>query len=219
MDFDTPLDAVQELERTLGLPVNFYTNLKNEDDWSFIVKLHSLFEATVSELVVSALGKGELSEIVSYLELSNKRTGKMAFVKALDLMEEDFRRYISSLSELRNEFAHNVSNVSLSLKEYVQRPNKLSSMTKNFCLEYNTPDAFGRDKAFNEKRMWDDPKECIWCSGILILACLHVRSLSSNIRHDLTSREAEIGRQLAKLGFPRLLSTLGSAALSPDEKL
>ena len=90
LEIETPLDVIQDLELTLGLPENFYTNLKSEDDWSFVVKLHSLFEAAITGVVVAALGKDELGDIVSRLELSNKRTGKMAFVKALDLMWEDF---------------------------------------------------------------------------------------------------------------------------------
>ena len=115
---DTVEGSVKLLERELGIREGFLQSLKNEDDWSFIIKVHALLEGAISHLLCKALGHDQLSEVFSYIEISNKRSGKIAFVKALSLLEKPDRRFINSLSELRNRVVHDVSNVDFNLKEY-----------------------------------------------------------------------------------------------------
>lgn len=67
------------LESELGLPKAFFRGLLDENDWSFVIKLHSLIESAATRLLVVALGKPELEEIISRIELSGKTTGKLAF--------------------------------------------------------------------------------------------------------------------------------------------
>ena len=89
-----------------------------ENDWSFIIKLHSLIEAAATQLLVVTLGKPELEDIISLLELSGQRTGKLAFFKSMNTLDSSSRRFIQSLSEIRNSFVHDVSNVDVTLEEY-----------------------------------------------------------------------------------------------------
>jgi hypothetical protein len=46
---------IKDIERDLGLPIGFLVTLKEEDDWSFIIKLHALFEAAYSHLLSQTL--------------------------------------------------------------------------------------------------------------------------------------------------------------------
>ena len=116
-------EAIEKLERELALPKHFFNFLMNEDDWSFVVKLHALIEGAVSYLLVHQPGFNPLGDIFSSIELSNKKRGKIAFVKALELLDKDERRYIASLSELRNELIHNIANVTVNLKDYARKLN------------------------------------------------------------------------------------------------
>ncbi len=40
-------ESLQELELDLGLPKGFCIKLLEEDDWSFVIKLHALLESAV----------------------------------------------------------------------------------------------------------------------------------------------------------------------------
>jgi hypothetical protein len=108
-----------DLEASIGVAQGFFAGLQHEDDWSFIIKLHAVFEATVTHLLTYHFKEEPLSELFARLELSNKTTGKLAFLKALELVGKENRRYISSLSELRNVLVHDVRNCSFDLKEMV----------------------------------------------------------------------------------------------------
>lgn len=118
-DFDVGLDIL-ELESKVGVPKNFFLSLNQADDWSFVIKLHALFEAACTHLLLFHFKEPDLSEVFSRLELSNKTTGKIAFLAKLGLIGRENRRFLSSLSELRNSLVHDVRNAEFSLKEMVQ---------------------------------------------------------------------------------------------------
>lgn len=77
--------VIRKLEKKTGAPENFFNNLLNsENDWSFIVKLHSFLEAACTQLITSALSKNELEDIISRLDMSDKSKGKSALIKEGD---------------------------------------------------------------------------------------------------------------------------------------
>ena len=53
---------------------------EDENDWSFVIKLHALVEAAVAHLLTEQLSRPELSDLFAHLDISNKTTGKAAFV-------------------------------------------------------------------------------------------------------------------------------------------
>ncbi len=113
-----------ELEIALSLKQGFFETLLSEDDWSFVIKLHALVEAASAYLLTKALGDSRLEPFVSRIEMSNNRTGKLAIIKALDLVDSDSRRFIQKLSELRNRFVHDVSKAAATLDDYFESLDK-----------------------------------------------------------------------------------------------
>jgi hypothetical protein len=103
MNWDDLGDSIGRLESDCGLPEGFCVNLLQEDDWSFVIKMHSLLETAVSQLLTNALGRNELADIFAALEMSNTKTGKIAFASALGLLPKQHLDFIRSLSELRNQ--------------------------------------------------------------------------------------------------------------------
>jgi hypothetical protein len=63
------VEAAGEIEKELGLPNNFLWNLRNEDDWSAIIKLHALLETAVTHLLVRFFGRDELEDVFATMEL------------------------------------------------------------------------------------------------------------------------------------------------------
>jgi hypothetical protein len=170
-------DSIRKLEKELRIPEGFIENLLNEDDWSFVIKGHSFIEAAVSYLLVTALDRPNLDEVFSLLELSNKRTGKMAFVKALDVLDADTRRFISAFSELRNKLVHDISQVSFSFPTYVAQMdgNQFAEFVKAFGY-FAIGDTFERDgvSVGVGDFLRRDPKRGAWfslnvCVGVIYL--------------------------------------------------
>jgi len=111
--------SLEEFEKQLGLPSDFFHALLDEGDWSFVIKLHAVIEAATSHLLAATLGRDDLLGIFSYLALGDQKTGKIAFGRALNVLSTSDRRFITSLSKIRNELVHDIRNASFSLKEYV----------------------------------------------------------------------------------------------------
>jgi len=174
--------GVDSLEEKLGLTKGFFENLQTEDDWSFIIKLHTLFESVCTHLLVFHFEEKDLSEIFSKLELSNKSYGKLVFLKNLNLISADDRRFISSLSELRNQLVHNVTNSDFNLEEMVSNFNsvELKKFTKTFSpFESRTVDLKKGFIEVNKKRMAElmdralkKPKLHLWVGAHNLLVSL-----------------------------------------------
>jgi hypothetical protein len=104
-------NAIRAVDIQYNLGGGFLLHLYQEDDWSFVIKAHALIEAAVSQLLTQHVGDTRLSEVFERLELSNTQTGRLAFVKALNLLSDNERRFVRGFSELRNRLVHNVHNV------------------------------------------------------------------------------------------------------------
>jgi hypothetical protein len=128
-------DLIRMLEEKVGLQSGFLVKLYEEDDWSFIIKLHALMEAACTHLIVAHLEKPELADIISRLELSGKTLGKTVILKRLNLLGEYNRRFISALSELRNKLVHDIRFSNFTLLKYVQSldPKSIKNFAESFA--------------------------------------------------------------------------------------
>jgi len=64
------IESPSPFETELGLPDGFLQRLRNsDDDWSFIIKVHALMEASVSYLLVHHFGMNGFHEsLISWNE-------------------------------------------------------------------------------------------------------------------------------------------------------
>ncbi len=112
-------------EKRLNLPRGFFDKLLNEDDWSFIIKLHSFVEAICTDVLTYHFGESKLRDILAQLELGNQKIGKIAFLRKVGLISSETKRIIMELSKLRNSYVHKIDDVSKSLTD------KFSELDKN----------------------------------------------------------------------------------------
>jgi len=182
---NTLFPRLDELESIIGVERGFFNRLQDEDDWSFVIKLHAVFEAIVTHLLTYHFQEESLVDLFARLELSNKTTGKIAFMKAIGWMGKDNRRYISSLSELRNALVHDVRNCSFDLKEMVSKYSEkdLKGFTMTFSpfetgkqLNHEKPPRFMEINPAKLKRLMarakKNPKLHIWIGAYNILVSL-----------------------------------------------
>jgi len=168
--FDKVVKEINKLEEIIGVPKGFYYDItKRSDDWSFIISLHSLFEAACSQLIVKAIGRKELENIISKVDMADK----VIYLKQLKLLEKGSRRFLRKLSEIRNFYVHNIKSISLNLKQYLQilDPNQLNSYVE--AIRYGIREDF--KVIFKEKELDRDafckdlPNLAIFISGYSVL--------------------------------------------------
>lgn len=198
------IDDIHAFENAFGLPKGFIDSLQNDNDWSLIVKSHALIESASSNLLTHYFGKKELGDLFSQLEMSNKKYGKAAFISALRLLDKKERAFISILSELRNVVAHDISNVNISLVDYLQSlsPDKRKSYLKTLniwltSITVNGIDYKGDDLIlrFPKQVLWSSLKYClfqIWLKSVYAIernkeigSILHEVNYSGPIKVDL----------------------------------
>jgi hypothetical protein len=102
----------------VGVSEPFFQGLRDDDDWTFIIKLHAMVEAGLNHLLTHHFDNKRLAATFAHLETSDKRTGKIAFVQACDLLPEPSVRFIRALSEVRNLLVHDVRNFGFDLSAY-----------------------------------------------------------------------------------------------------
>lgn len=184
---DFPIDqGISSLEENAGLEEGFFKNLYTEDDWSFIIKLHAFFETICTHFLCFHFNDKRLYPIFSRLELSNNSTGKIAFLRNLELITKETKTFICTLSEFRNDLVHNVQNTSFNLNLYVSSLDKNELKNKAKALSpYETmlrgiseiskdlPNIEGikeQTKIENiKKRLLDNPKQFLWISAHNVL--------------------------------------------------
>jgi len=172
-------DEIDKLEIELGIPKGFFNSLLEDNDWAFVVKLHAFLESAVTFLLAEAVDP-KLKRVLGQLEMSNKKTGKLAFLSALEILESRSYRFISKLSELRNELVHNVKNISFSLPEYVN--NMDNQQLKSFMINYCP---FG-DEGFEKKDKWvnfakTEPRKYIFNGATYLFTRIYnIRQISFN---------------------------------------
>ena len=169
-----PIAWVGQFEKEIGLPGGFFVNLLiKEDDWSFIIKLHALVEAAVSYLLASICGD-RLLEIFTRLELSSDTIGKVAFAKALDVLDTDERSFIRKLSEIRNSFAHDVRQACATLGGYVAGLSKDQLKALKVAIGPGVDPFPIADTIVPEVEfVRDNPKVCIWLRALFVISFIY----------------------------------------------
>ena len=113
-------NSAEKLLVSVGLPPDFVLALAQESDWSLIIKLHAVFEAVIASLIVKQLKTPDVEKVVSHLDFNNVKSGKVAFARALGLIDSREVAFLRGLSELRNALVHDIKNVQFNLREHVR---------------------------------------------------------------------------------------------------
>lgn len=205
--FETALLA----ELRLGLPPLFYYRLQEvADDWTFVLKLHSLFEGALTQLLQEKLRLR--SHIRESLTPRDSFTSRVHLASRMNLMEPDYRGFLLSLNRLRNDITHNIRFICFDIRSYVDSLSDsdcrrtamtLSAGFKNLTLpdyrKITPPKARQRDCRTVREVFWHlNPKFSIWNSGLwaldLISLHFHFEETGGNI-----IPEADIAAKLQDL--------------------
>ena len=172
-------ELIPLLEAELGIAAGFFESLDSdeENDWSFVIKLHALVEAAVSHLLTERVNLPELAGLFARLDISSKTTGKAAYVEALALLDKPERRFMSSLSELRNKLVHDVRNVNFDFDAYVEEMTK--DQRNAFLNSFNLLSTEVTEDV--RKLFHHDPRQALWYSGMAFLGIVYLKVRPKNL--------------------------------------
>ena len=187
--------AVTLLEDDLKIEPGFLMKLIHEDDWSFVIKSHAFIEAALSHLISEALSEAALHDVFANIETSNNRSGKLAFIKALNLLDEEARRFIRALSELRNSLVHDIGQVGFSFEDYIASLEKQQKVKFVGAFGYfANGDAFdlGGQSLNTKDFMLKSPKRGAWFSVMALCSVIYLTKGHVQVRKILESLKADI---------------------------
>ena len=161
-------EHIDPLEKRLGLSSRFFGKLLADrgGDWSFIIKLSALIEVAVAHYLSSKLNRSELQDTFLRLDLASKYTGQIAFLKALGLLDEH-RSYICAIAQIRNNYAHDISNVMLKFEEYFEKDVSKESFKELRAAFRKILPTSTKDSA--EETIRKAPRLVIWILGMKLL--------------------------------------------------
>lgn len=182
------VDDIQAIEKTFSLPPGFFDSLLKEDDWSVVIKCHSLLESAVSRLLTLYFGKHALNSIFTRLEMSNTATGKIAFISALGLLGKPQQNFIRKLSDLRNNYAHDITYASTPLTELLQKldANQRKSIVNSLNIRLLSITS-GNKEVKGAEMVMKYPKNVIWSSTLICLSDVWLESVAAVKRNEIIS--------------------------------
>lgn len=140
---------------------NFLVKLLLDDDWSFVIKSHSLIESLITELIINKIDEVEIKKVIERMPLHNDTVSKMEIVKIYKLLSIDERNFIINLTEIRNKIVHKYENINFSFETYI---NELSDKNKRKrWREIHLWESMSKEtKDKIEKSIYTNPKIAIW---------------------------------------------------------
>ncbi|MGU7780473.1 hypothetical protein [Burkholderia sp. PU8-34] len=177
----------------MELPTAFFQALRAESDWSFVIKLHAVFEAVFVQALTGHLGQDCLADVFGYLEMSNVRSGKIAFARALGLVDHEGAKFLAALSTLRNDLVHKVRNVGFSFDEYVKGLNtdQLSRFTAEFTAQ-SAPKQETNDWNKTKDLISHRTKDVIWYVGTSLLIIMSLNRDIAISQQAIKNTNAEL---------------------------
>jgi hypothetical protein len=174
---DKFLESLYRISKDLNLPKGFLFGLLEEDDWSFVIKAHSLLEGALSYSLTTATGKEELADFFAEIDMKMK----IDAAKGIKLLDSDLRKFLRALSNLRNKLVHNVSNVGFSFEEYFKNKDTRKSFVNNFGLWKEKFEIQGKSVS-NQKFSIENPKLTIFMGLIHILGFIDVEKMKQELK-------------------------------------
>lgn len=180
VEFDMPT----YLKESVGVPRKLLDAIRKEDDddWTFIIRIHALIEAGLNHMLLVALGRPELRKIISKMPTAS---GKLEFIKALNLMPDGARKFIGVLSTLRNAAVHDITNFDISLRDYEKR------LTPAQLKEWRLGLGFGK---VDEPLVISEPRFAIFHGCMLILTYALKHELDAVTKRQREARRRETDR-------------------------
>ena len=109
--------SLKKLHSELQISENFIVGIHNEkNSWSFISKFAQFIEGFFTQILVERLGEKDTYETISNLP----QVVRLNLAYDFKLISKEQKFLFLTIAEIRNEYIHDISNVEVSLSDYLQ---------------------------------------------------------------------------------------------------
>ena len=199
------------VESDIGITPGFLERLLNEqDDWSFVIKVHTLAEAALTYLLTVSVGREELRDLFGSLTMGDARKGKLAIAESLRLLDPRRVVFLRALGRIRNRFAHDVKYAGFRIEDYarllplVDQKKLWQDLIRGYTIEpfiFDFDNCQVRSEDFARAR----PRFTIWIASLSALSLIY-RAKTSN----------EVDRQ-KMFSFLKTMKPLGATPSHPTK--
>jgi hypothetical protein len=170
----------------------------------------------VTHILTVFVGEPRLKSLFARLDMSAPTTGKVAVAKDLGLLTDDRdRRFIRSLSELRNDLVHDVRYVAFTFASHVAQMDE--AQIKAFRKKFDTWSISETHEIADVKIpvlqfFKENPKLAIWYSAVNTLGILYG---VQQIRLDVRRQREEAKRWEGFMELAKKVSEIAKLPLPP----
>jgi hypothetical protein len=178
--------AFHDLSKKLGVAEEFIIDIHDdENSWSFISKFAQLIESIFTKILAQRLNEPEIFGTISNLPQATR----IALSHDLKIINKEQKLLFLTIAEIRNDYIHNISNVGVSLKDY------LSGLKKPRQTEiFKRFKPFLNDKEITSEKFIEDCKNLIFiaCALEILKAYTNVEALQAERKHkNFRAEQAE----------------------------
>ncbi|WP_438308549.1 hypothetical protein ACIZ1P_06365 [Pseudomonas guariconensis] len=188
-------DAIAETFDLAQLRLDQVTAVLGESDWTLVIKLHTLVEAAVTQLLVAHTDPA-LHHVLKHLPLSDSNAGKVRMARDLGLLSPSQFGFIQRFSTLRNRLAHNIEHMEFALADHVGQMDKNQRRVWREDMNWTAPGSTAR---VDNDSLTDHPKTDLYLAVFRLLAVLAVSETMKKSSDKAYTVSAELEKQL----FPR----------------
>ncbi|WNH10861.1 hypothetical protein [Thalassobellus suaedae] len=182
-------DLLKNINQDYSEKFEFLKKLLTDDDWSFIIKSHSLIESLVTELIVNKIDENKLKAVIERIPLHGEIVSKISISKTYELIPSDQIKFLKNISEIRNNIVHKFENLNFTFETYLSNLDK--NQKKNWKNSLIWKGMNDQIKNRIEQEVFQSPKIAIWLSisSFVNYSLLQINTLKGNKRIDLEAME------------------------------
>ncbi len=191
--------AITTFGKRVGLPRGFVHSLAQEDDWTFVIKIHALYETALTHILATTFGNVKLREALAEIAMVDK----LKHASACGLFDKEDSGMLRALSNLRNKLVHSVDQVAFSFPAYLSDQDRKKRFLESFAQIWPDPIILPRNRQLKrEAFVIENPKMTVWlwCQRILANVYLeHERQQLQDYTDARNRTQAEAFRKLLEV--------------------
>lgn len=201
-------ELITQLEKDVGVPEGFFATIIHEDDWSLVIKLHGLIEAGLTQILAAYFDDPRLESLFARMGLGGQ-FGKLAFIRALELLPGYNISFIQKVADIRNSVVHRIDNVSFSIEAHLRSLDHATLLKfVEACGDGVIPEGDDWSRPPYEERQVEqllkDPRKSFWWSSVYVLGNISKSKMFHKASRRIEEIERQAGRVILKKGDPKV---------------
>ena len=178
----------------------FLTELSNDSDWSFVIKVQALVEGAITQAILRQIADERLKKTIETMPLIGEEASKISLAKALALLTSEQRRFVKRMATLRNSLAHRIENVGFTFITFTASLDKPTRRDWQESLAWFAES--DESKAIWFRMATEQPRRTIYLGVFLLVALLDIDGSGKDILRKIDAAAEQTTKELLEDLFP-----------------